>query len=203
MKELVFYIFLSVFFTQVFSRQDTTLFQCGKPFRIEIEPTSYIASGWSLLGSYGITKDRNLHVGIYTLASTLPSGLNVKMFHNVTRDDKIRLNFELATSIRYKIPYNLKGNSDPYIGLFFGWETFTHTNNVSQTETKLSNYFLTPQIGYEIYIYRQMIYLNPSIRVVYEFGKKSNYIAPQDAPDVEPEISNWLWLPSFSVGIRL
>jgi hypothetical protein len=203
MKKLVLSIFVSAIIMQAFSRPDTVLFETDKPFRIEIEPSSYIAKGWSLLASYGITKDNNLHVGVYTISSTLPSGLNERMFHNVTSNDKIRLTFEIASSIRYKIPYNMKGESNPYIGLFFGWESFEHTAYQSQIITKLSNYFLTPQIGYEIYIYRQMVYLNPSIRIVYEFGKKSNYVILQDAPDAEPEISTWLWLPSFSIGIRL
>ncbi len=203
MKKIVLSIFVSSIVTLAFSRPDTTFLKKDRPFRIEAEPTSYIAKGWSVFGSYGLTKSRNLHVGLYTLSSTLPSGLNERMFHNVSSEDEIRLTFEIASSIRYKIPYNMKGESNPYIGLFFGWETFRHTNSEDQAETILSNYFLTPQIGYEIYIYRQMIYLNPSIRVVYEFGKKSNYKNLQDIFVTGPEISNWLWLPSFSIGIRL
>jgi hypothetical protein len=203
MKKLVLFILVSAMISQTFARPDTTLSIMDRPFRLEIEPTSYIAKGWSVFYSYGITKDRNLHIGLYTMASTLPSGLNERMFRNVTSEDKIRLKFEIATSIRYKISYNMKGESNPYVGLFFGWEKFEHTNNSSQIQTKLSNYFLTPQIGYEIYIFHQQFYLNPSIRLVYEFGKKSDYVIPQDAPDTEPEISNWLWLPSFSIGLRL
>ncbi len=203
MKKLICITFLSVMICQTYSRNDTTILSVtNKPFRIELEPTSYIAKGWSLFCSYGINEKRNLHLGLYTIASTLPSELNERMFSNVSEEDEIRLTFELATSVRYKIPYNLKGETNPYIGLFFGWETFRHTLGTNQEETKLSNFFLTPQIGCEIYIFRQMIYLNPSVRLVYEFGKKSDY-SSANPRDSGPEIHDWLWLPSFSIGIRL
>lgn len=174
-----------------------------RPFRIETEPTSFVAKGWSFFGSYGIIKSRNLHLGLYSIASTLPSGINDRMFTNVTSADKIRLTFETAASVRYKIPYFLNTESNPYIGLFFGWETFQHTNNSTGLKTKMSNFFLTPQVGYEIYVFRQMLYLNPSVRVVYEFGVESDYVNILDPADEGPRILNWLWLPSVSIGVRL
>lgn len=189
-------IFLTISTTGYAQKED-------HPFRIEMEPTSYIAKGWSLLGSYGVNENRNLHIGLYTIASTLPSGLNEAMFKNVLKDDELRLTFELASSIRYKIPYFLNTESNPYIGLFFGWETFRHTSSVNNKVTHMSNFFLTPQIGYEIYIYRQKIYLNPSVRIVYEFGINSDYDNPLNQDDIGPRINDWLWLPSFSIGIRL
>lgn len=196
-------IILLIISTQSYSQIDSVSDKIDRPFRIELEPSSYIVKGWSLLGSYGITKDRNLHVGLYTMASVLPPGFNISMFNNATREDEIRLTFELASTFRYKIPYALNNESNPYIGLFFGWETFRHTNANNGDITKMSNFFLTPQIGYEIYIFRQMVYLNPSVRVVYEFGRESDYNNPQNPDDVGPIIQNWLWLPSFSIGVRL
>ncbi len=175
----------------------------NRPFRLEAEPSSYIAKGWSLLGTYGINNDRTLHAGLYTMASTLPVGLNEKMFKNVVKADELRLTFEIASVIRYRIPYFLNTESNPYIGVFFGWETFTHTNSATNEMTDMSNFFLTPQIGYEIYIYKQMVYLNPSVRIVYEFGIESDYKNPADPDDIGPRIYDWLWLPSFSIGIRL
>ncbi|MFT5820920.1 MAG: hypothetical protein ACI8ZM_002168 [Crocinitomix sp.] len=173
------------------------------PFRIELEPSSYIAKGWSLLGSYGIDKERNLSVGLYTIASTLPSGLNRTMFWNVEEEDKIRLSFEAAATLRYKIPYFLNTQSNPYIGLFFGWETFTHTHATNTNVTNLSNFFLTPQVGYEIYILKERLYLNPSVRIVYEFGRESDFDNLGDITNSGPIIRSFVWLPSFSIGVRL
>ena len=61
------------------------------PFRLEMEPTSYIAKGWSLLGSYAVDKERNLSFGLYTIASTLPSGINSTMFWNAEEEDVIQV----------------------------------------------------------------------------------------------------------------
>ncbi len=173
------------------------------PFRIEIEPTSYIAKGWSLLGSYGIDKERDLSVGLYTIASTLPSGLNRTMFWNVEEEDEIRLTFEAAATLRYKIPYFLNTESNPYIGLFFGWEAFTHTHATTAQVTNLSNFFLTPQVGYEIYVFKERFYLNPSVRIVYEFGRQTDFDNLGDITNSGPVIRSFVWLPSFSLGVRL
>jgi len=204
MRRLVITFAVFSFSILSFGQDDSTsTVKKDRPWRIEVEPTSYIAKGWSILGSYGVTPDRNLHVGLYSIASTMPSGMNRSMFWNVEEEDEIRLTFEIAASVRYKIPYFTKTESNPYVGLFLGWETFRHTNGISGYETHLSNFFLTPQIGYEIYVFRQMLYLNPSVRVVYEFGRTSDYSNPSDATDLGPEIRDFLWLPSFSIGVRL
>lgn len=188
--------------TSLFAQDTTSKLSQDKPFRIEAEPTSYIAKGWSVLATYGLPKTRNAHFGVYTLASTLPSGLNERMFRNASADDEIRLSFEVAAVARYKIPYFVNTESNPYIGLFFGWETFEYRMK-NGYNFNMSNYFLTPQVGYEIYVYDQRLYLNPSVRVVYEFGKESDYVNAADPNDNGPMILDWLWLPSFSIGYRL
>lgn len=203
MKKHFSLLLFTVISVLVFSQTETTVDAYQKPFRIAIEPTNFVAQGFSLFASYGITKDRNLHVGLYTLKSTLPDFLKTKIFNNVTSEDKIKLTFELATTFRYKIPYNLKGESNPYIGVFVGWEKFEHTDATTQQLTSMSNFFITPQIGYEIYIFRQMIYLDPGVRLVYEFGRKSDYSNPSDTGDPGPEITNFVFLPSIAIGIRL
>ena len=195
-------VLVMVFCSFSYAQENTERLSQDKPFRIEAEPSSYIAKGWSVLGTYGLPKTRNFHFGLYSIASTLPSGLNERMFRNASKDDEIRLSVEIAGVCRYKIPYFLNTESNPYIGLFYGWETFNYTRNDGYS-FKMSNYFLTPQLGYEIYVYKQRLYLNPSVRIVYEFGKKSDYSNLNDPNDQGPMILDWLWLPSFSVGYRL
>jgi hypothetical protein len=183
--------------------ENSTVEKKDHPFRIEIEPTSYIAKGWSILGSYAVDKERNLSFGLYSIASTLPSGLNRTMFWNVEEEDEIRLTFEAAATMRYKIPYFLNTQSNPYIGLFFGWEAFKHTHATNNNVTNLSNFFLTPQVGYEIYVFKERLYLNPSVRIVYEFGRKSDFDNLGDITNSGPIIRSFVWLPSFSLGVRL
>lgn len=201
----IFFTLLCLVFSIVGFGQNENLSQEKKdhPFRLELEPTSYIAKGWSLLGSYAVDKERNLSFGLYTIASTLPSGLNRTMFWNVEDEDEIRLTFELATTVRYKIPYFLNTQSNPYIGLFFGWETFTHTQAANEQLTNLSNFFLTPQVGYEIYVFNERLYLNPSVRIVYEFARKTDFDNLGDLTNTGPIIRSFVWLPSFSIGVRL
>lgn len=174
-----------------------------RPFRIEAEPSAFIAHGYSLLASYGVNEDRSMSVGLYTLALDIPDFLKTKMFDSVATDDKLRMTFELAGSFRYKIPLFKNMESNPYVGIFIGYQTYKHTDFVSNNETKISNLFLTPQVGYEFYFFRQMLYFNPSFRLVYEFGKNSDYSNPLNLNDAGPEIKDWVWLPSFSIGIRL
>lgn len=174
-----------------------------RPFRIEAEPSAFIAHGYSLLASYGVNEDRSMSVGLYTLALDIPDFLKTKMFDSVATDDKLRMTFELAGTFRYKIPVFKNMESNPYVGIFIGYQTYKHTDFVTNDVTKISNIFLTPQVGYEFYFFRQMLYFNPSFRLVYEFGKNSDYSNPLNLTDAGPEIKDWVWLPSFSLGIRL
>jgi hypothetical protein len=175
-----------------------------KPWRLEIEPVSYFSPGWSFLASYAVTKDRNLQVGLYTIGINMPGFLKTAMFDNIDADDPLRLTFQLATSFRYKIPVFKNTESNPYVGAFFGWQTYNHKDiSNNNLETNFSNMFVTPHIGYEIYVYKEIVYLNPAFRVVYEFNRDSDYNNPLDANDPGPRIKDWLWLPSFSVGLRL
>lgn len=175
-----------------------------RPWRLEIEPVSYFSPGWSFLASYGVTKDRNLHVGLYTIGVKMPGFLKTAMFDDIDADDPLRMNFQLAASVRYKIPVFKETESNPYIGTFLGWQTYNHKDiSNNNQETNFSNMFITPHVGYEIYVYKQILYLNPSFRVVYEFNRNSDYNNPSDPSDLGPRIKDWLWLPSFSIGLRL
>lgn len=175
-----------------------------RAFRIEIEPTAFLSKGYSILGSYGVTKDRNLSVGLYTLGLEMPDFLKTQLFDGIDEADHLRMTFELAATVRYKIPLFKNVESNPYVGLFFGYQSYRHTDVITTLPiTTISNLFLTPQVGYELYVFRQMLYLNPSFRVVYEFGKKSDYNNPLDANDAGPTIKDWLWLPSIAIGVRI
>lgn len=175
-----------------------------RAIRLEIEPTAFISKGFSLLGSYGVTKDRNLSVGLYTLNVEMPDFLKTKFFDGIDESDNLRMNFEIAATVRYKIPLFKNVESNPYVGLFVGYQTFRHSMDFSGAPvTNISNMFLTPQVGYELYVFRQMLYLNPSFRFVYEFGRATDYDNPLDATDVGPRIKDWLWLPTFAIGVRI
>lgn len=175
-----------------------------RAIRLEVEPTAYLSKGWSLLGSYGITEDRNLSLGLYTQALEIPNFLKTAMFDGIDEEDELRMTFQLAATVRYKIPVFKNVESNPYVGLFLGYQTYRHTDaSTTQPVTHFTNMFLTPQVGYEIYVFRQMVYLNPSFRVVYEFGRDSDYSNPADPTDLGPRIKDWIWLPSFAIGVRL
>jgi hypothetical protein len=164
------------------------------PWRIEVEPTAFIGKGYSVLISRAVCANKSLSLGFYFFSIQLPTKANSRIFDHVDDSSTVRLKFEVAASARYHFQLTGKA-SGPYAGIFFGYETFRITRP-SRTPLNTTNMFCTPQIGYEFYYYKQMLYINPSVRSVFEFSKTSD-----DAARTE-EIKDFVFLPSISLGIR-
>lgn len=163
-------------------------------WRVELEPAGYIGKGFSVLASRTVDHKKALSLGLYAFAVNLPERINSRIFENVTDSFDIRITFEIAASARYK--FALAGReSGPYIGMFIGWENFL-LKHPGKKDLNLSNMFCTPQLGYEFYYYKKMLYINPSLRTVFEFVRQSD-----DASRPE-KIRDFVLLPSLSLGIR-
>lgn len=183
-------VFLLVFAPA--SAQDST--KVPGAWRVELEPAAFIGKGYSLMVSHTIEKSRSFSLGLYTFKINLPEKMETRVFENISDSTDILLKFELALVSRYK--FNLpKRPGGPWVGTFIGWESFDITHP-SMSKLTLSNWFVTPQAGYEFYFFRSLLYINPSLRFVYEMGKKSSN-------DLRPEhIKDFVFLPSVSFGLH-
>lgn len=189
---ICFSLLLQITTTHLFAQSDSA--KVAGPWRVEIEPTAFIGKGYSIFASRAVCAKRNLSLGLYFFSVELPTKLNSRVFDNVDDSSTVRLSYEFAASARYHFP--LKGKvSGPYVGLFLGYETFRITRP-NRAELNLSNMFCTPQLGYEFYYYKSLLYINPSVRTVFEFSKKTDNAARLE------EIKDFVLLPSLSFGVR-
>jgi len=187
-----FLVLLQTLSMNSFAQSDT-----AKPagaWRVEVEPSAFIGRGYSVLASRAVCAKRNLSLGLYFFSIQLPTKMNARIFDHVDDSSTVHLSFELAASARYHFSWNGRA-SGPYVGLFLGYETFKITRP-SRADLNTTNMFCTPQIGYEFYYYRKLLYINPSIRTVFEFSKTTD-----DAARLE-EIKDFVLLPSISLGVR-
>jgi hypothetical protein len=166
-----------------------------RDLRIEIEPASFIFRGYAASVSYNLTKNNALNVGLYSASMDIPEWTWPQIFDNVDTGD-VRLGFELAGMLRYKFNLFKAYESNPYIGLIFGYEYFT-LNNPTTGRIRLSTWLATPYLGYEIYLLKKMLYVNPQLRGVFYFGSGTS-------TDSRPEtMGRFFMLPQISLGIRL
>ncbi len=189
-------ISLSVLTTLSFSQDDEVK---DRNFRIEIEPASFIYKGFAGSVLYALTEDNNFSIGLFGASLDIPDFTRPNMFDNVGNSDtsKARLGFQAALMARYKIPVFKKFESNPYVGFIGGWEYFDIEQPSFAEKLRLTTFVITPYIGYEIYYFKQMLYVNPQLRTVFYAGKKTS-----DA--LRPEaLKKFLLLPQVSLGIRL
>ena len=167
-----------------------------RPWRIEVEPSTFVLGGYSLHIGRSLTPDNRLTLAFYTLATDIPDVLQKRIFSNTTSDDVGRVGLQLTLNARYKFDV-LKGKeTNPYIGLISGWEYFTLTNP-TKADLRVDVILLTPYIGGEIYLYKNILYLNPQLRSVL-------YLNPQYDVENRVETVNKVFiLPQVSIGVRL
>lgn len=163
--------------------------------KLEIEPGLFFNNGRSLNAFYLVTKDNNLGLGIYLMATDIPSSIANNIFDNFVDGTSTRLTQEYALNIRYRIRVSKNIQSNPYVGLLLGWENI-RLNAPGFDEMNASTYIATPHIGYELYVYKKMLYLNPQIRFACYFGEDKS-----DESRAE-SFKSYLILPSISFGIR-
>ena len=166
-----------------------------RDWRIEIEPASFFLRGYNLQVSRNLTKNNRLNVGLYTLAVDIPTGLKADMFNNVPDEADVRMGFELAVVARYKLKL-VEKESNPYVGVIIGWEYFDISQD-SLEDVRITTMVATPYVGYELYFFKQMLYLNPQIRAVFYFAHKN------DHPLRTEEMRTVFMLPVIALGIRL
>jgi len=167
-----------------------------RDLQIEIEPASFILKGYAASVSYRLTKDNNFSLGLYSALLDVPGWAKTQIFDNVADTTKVRLGFEMALMARYKFRIFKQWESNPYVGALMGWEYFDVTP-VGMPTVRLSTVVLTPYLGYEIYLIKKILYINPQLRAVFYVGQNSNMTT-------RPErIGSFFMLPQISLGIRL
>ena len=163
--------------------------------KIETEPFLIFNKGLSLNVMYNLTKNNNFGIGIYLFASDVPNILANNMINNFTDSSSMRVADEFSLNLRYRIKLGKNIESNPYVGIILGWESL-NLQRTGYSDITLSTFFATPHIGYEFYVYKKMLYLNPQIRMAFYLGDKST-------DETRPETLNtYLLLPSLSMGLR-
>jgi hypothetical protein len=163
--------------------------------KIESEPFLMFNKGLSINVMYNVTKNNNLGVGVYLFASDVPNILAENMFNNFTDSTSARVADEFAVNLRYRIRLFKNVESNPYIGLILGWESLD-LQRTGYSDMSLSTFFATPHVGYEIYLYKKMFYLNPQLRMAFYMGGTSSDKTRDEA------LNTYLLLPSLSLGVR-
>lgn len=167
-----------------------------KPWQIEVEPSTFILGGFSLHVGRILTQDNRLSLAFYTLATDVPDALQERIFDNTDADDDVRVGLQLTLNTRYKLNVFKGRESNPYVGLVTGWEYFnlTHPN---KDDLRVDVILLTPYIGGEIYLYKDVFYVNPQLRSVL-------YLNPEYSINNRTEtIKKVFILPQVSIGLRL
>jgi len=178
------------------SAQEMTVPRTDKNFRVEIEPASLFLQGFAASVTYNVTKYDDFNVGIYGASLNLPKWVQTDMFSNVGDTTDIRLGMEIAIMSRFKLNVFKNSESNPYVGSILGWEYFDITQRNSE-KLRIKTGIFTPYIGYELYVYKQMVYINPQIRGVY-------YFQTQTADVNRPEkLAHCYFLPQVAIGMRL
>lgn len=196
LKKLMLTLCILFSFMSFVSAQETTIPREDKDFRVEVEPASIILKGLATSITYNVTKYNDFNVGIYGASLNIPKWVQKDMFSNIGDTTDIRLGIELAVMARYKLNVFKKRESNPYVGMILGWEFFDISQE-NKEKLRVKTGIMTPYVGYEIYVYKQMLYLNPQIRGVYYFG--TSYSDPNRAE----KITECYLLPQVAIGIRL
>jgi len=163
--------------------------------KMEMEPFLIFNRGFSINAMYNVTKNNNFGIGIYLISTDIPNALAKNMFNNYTDSTSARLADEFAINLRYRIRIGKNIESNPYVGLILGWESLNLMRDGFE-DLDISTFLVTPHVGYEFYVYKKMLYLNPQLRTAFYLGGKSS-----DETRTE-SLKSYLLLPSLSLGIR-
>lgn len=194
---LLFCVLLCGTYTSVYSQlSNKDLNVDDNKLRMEFEPGLFFNNGRSLNVLYTVTSDNNLSAGIYLMTSDVPDAFHNNMFKNILPLTHIRATEEYAVNFRYRIKLFRKYESNPYVGIILGWEEIKLTNP-NLADLKYTTFLVTPHLGYEVYLYKKMLYMNVQLRSVF-------YVGSQKSDDTRLEELNRFWiLPSLSIGLRI
>lgn len=164
--------------------------------KLESEPALYFNMGRSLLGSYSLTKDNNFSVGLYFMTTNVPVSFANRLLIGVTENTDVRVTQEYALNFRYIIRIFKNIESNPYVGLITGWENIRLQKDGTET-LDIGTLLVTPHVGFEFYVYKRMLFINPQFRTAFYFGgSKSDESRPE-------KINKYMILPSITLGLRL
>lgn len=188
--------FMSFFLlTSSFAQESTETFK-DRDFRIEIEPAPFLLKGYSIMLGYDITKDNSFSINLYSQAADVPEFAKAGFSGGVGDSTTVRMPFQLAINFRYKINAFKKWESNPVIGLITGWEYFNVSQPSDVEPLKISTIMATSYMGFEWYLYKRMLYLNPQMRMVVYYGTKKS-------DETRPERLEAYILPQISLGVKL
>jgi hypothetical protein len=196
MKKLILLSASLFIFSHLIAQTDSIK---DRDLRIEVEPASFLFRGFSGGIYQNITKNNQLSLGLFTAFLDVPDPLRKTLFNNVGQSDTshARLGFELAVNARYRFKLFPSRESNPYVGVILGWEYFDVSQPSIAGVNRLSTFIFTPYLGYELYFYKRMLYLNPQLRGVTYFGSKSSI---ENRPE---SLKSFGLLPQIGIGIRL
>jgi len=164
--------------------------------KLEVEPGLYFNSGRSILGMYNVTKDNNLGIGLYLMTTNIPEQIYSNMLTNVSDSTTVSVSTEVALNVRYRFKLSKNMESNPYVGMILGWENIWLRKD-GMEDLNISTMLITPHVGYEFYLYKKMLYVNPQIRYVLYMG--TSY----DVSNRPEKLNSSAFVPSVSLGFRL
>lgn len=191
MKNLIFLYLLTSSLTGL--TQDDAV----RRIRVELEPNSFFQSGVSGSLLYTVDKKGLWSVGAYSATLDVPKWTYDRIFTAVDKDlASVRLGFQISASLRYKIKLFCAYESNPYVGLMAGWQYFDVSQQPFVDPVRLSTWLITPNLGYEFYLYNRQLYLNPQLRFVFYAGQDTN-------TPIRPEAVGKIFvLPQAIIGFK-
>lgn len=191
MKNLIFLYLLTSSLTGL--TQDDAV----RRIRVELEPNSFFQSGVSGSLLYTVDKKGLWSVGAYSATLDVPKWTYDRIFTAVDKDlASVRLGFQISASLRYKIKLFCAYESNPYVGLMAGWQYFDVSQQPFVDPVRLSTWLITPNLGYEFYLYNRQLYLNPQLRFVFYTGQDTN-------TPIRPEAVGKIFvLPQAIIGFK-
>jgi hypothetical protein len=190
---MIILMVLPALFTPVTFGQDEST---EKDLMLEFEPGLYFYGGRSLLGLYNVTGSNNFAVGAYLMTTEVPEFISKNLLNNVMDSSTIRITSEYALNFRYRFNIFKNYQSNPFVGLILGWENI-RIQKPGMADLNIPTFLATPHVGFEFFIYKKMVFLNPQFRSVFYFGhNKSDETRPET-------INNFILLPSITLGLRL
>jgi hypothetical protein len=191
---IIAFVFLYALFSAPVFGQDEGNVENNR-LKLETEPALLFNNGFSINAMYNVTKNNNFGIGVYLVATDVPTSFAKNLFTEFTDSSSARATKEFALSFRYRIRLAKKIESNPYVGLILGWENFRLMIPGTQ-DLDIATFFVTPHIGYEFYVYKKKVYINPQVRSVFYFGQDKS-----DKSRTE-SLNEFFILPAIFVGIR-
>ncbi|MEL6254526.1 MAG: hypothetical protein AAFR87_21130 [Bacteroidota bacterium] len=192
MKKTIFVlIFIATFCSSLFGQGVN-----GNRFHFEIEPLQFINNGWSVVGHYAI--NNRLQIGTNAFAQVLPESSHDFAFNISTEGDLlIEQDFGMNVSIRYFLQER-EFQEGWVLSLPLGWETWTITDQQSNTAEKYAFWYLSPRIGYLWYPFqKKQVYLLGEAVGIIPIRRDNNV----EFADTEISIKSIVPLPSLGIGM--